>query len=100
MVKIYYTTYCISVSYINNIYGINVELYMYTPPSAVPIKQFTIVCMQARMYTLADNLLLLEGIQMVAFSGDPASNVYELSFLENNTMDIVLHGIVMSSTVE
>jgi hypothetical protein len=86
--------------YDNDIQGIDAELCMYTPPSAVPIEQFTIVRMQARMYAPADDLMLLEGIQMVPFLGDPLSDAYEIAFLDNDATDVVLHGVVASATAE
>jgi hypothetical protein len=98
--KTYYATYRTSISYVNDIQGIDAELCVYTPPSAVPIEQFTIVCMQARIYAPADDLMLLEGIQMVPFPGDPSSDVYETAFLDNDVTDVILHGVVASATAE
>jgi hypothetical protein len=50
------------------------------------------------MYTPANDLMLLEGICMVPFLGDPSSDVYET--VDNDATDIVLYGVVMSATAE
>jgi hypothetical protein len=52
------------------------------------------------MYAPADNLLLLEGVWMVVFPGDPSSDMYEMPFSENNTTKVVLHRIITLSTAE
>jgi hypothetical protein len=52
------------------------------------------------MHAPVDDLLLLESIWMVTFPGNPSSNAYEISFPENNATDVILHGIVILSTVE
>jgi hypothetical protein len=98
--KTYYITYCTSISCANNPHGIDAEVCVYSPPLAVLMEDFTIVCMRGQLYAPTAELLLLEGIQMVPFPGDPSTNMYKAFFLENNPTDIILHGVVASSTTE
>jgi hypothetical protein len=99
-VKTYYITYRTSISCANDSQGIDAELRVYSPPSAVPMEDFTIVRMRGRLYAPTADLLLLEGVRMVPFPGDPSSEAYEAFFPENDPTDVILHGVVASSTTE
>jgi hypothetical protein len=99
-VKTYHITYHTSISCTNNPHRIDAEVCLYSPPSAVPMEDFTIIHMRGRLYAPTNDLLLLEGIRVVPFPGDPSSEAYEASFPKNDATNVILHGVVGSSTIE